>query len=193
MSQDHQKHTEEKVDAESTTKKTHSKSSTTSDEPKTMDFEEISAELEKFFTKTLPAFPKGLKEFLVKFIPWINLIIMIFALPIIVVGFGLGAIFSAIGFGFGGYAGFNPLGFIGALISLAGVVLTVMALPGLFKRQYKGWQYSYWSVYVSAVASLINGSIATSIFAVVFILFVNFYVLFQIKEYYKKDTTEDKK
>jgi len=100
------------------------------------------------------------------------------------------AIFAILGFNammfgtpYGGYlaarSGFNFS--LGMVFLLAGFVLMLLAIPGLFKRSKIGWNYVYYSVLVNAVYSLIN----MQLFGLIVGTLISFYLLFQVKSYYK--------
>ncbi|MFN4212498.1 MAG: chromate transporter, partial [Microgenomates group bacterium] len=64
-----------------------------------------------------------------------------------------------------------------------GVVLVfqAFAVPGLFKRQRKGWLYLFYASLVSLVYSLLSGGIGGALVVAV----IGWYILFQVREYYK--------
>lgn len=135
--------------------------------------------LELYFDKKAPQLPEGIKEFIVKFGPYLTLISLVLAIPGILVALGLGALvapFVALGSITGG---FNLS--LGLIISLITLVLTVMALPGLFKRQLKAWKLIFYSSLVSALGALLNFSLGSLIIGTA----ISWYFLFQIKSYYK--------
>jgi hypothetical protein len=122
----------------------------------------------------LPKLPKSVNEVLVNIAPWLSLIFGILG----IVG-GLSAIgISPIAM-FGGVdASFMVLATgIGAIISS---ILMLMAFPKLKKRAYKGWELLFWSEVVSAVLAVLSISVGS-----VLGILIGFYLLFQIKSYYK--------
>lgn len=137
--------------------------------------------LEMYFVKKAPALPKGVKEFLVKIAPWLEIIGVVMTIPAIFAIFG----FNAMMFGtpYGGYvaarAGFNfTFAMLFLIISFA---LMILSIPGLFKRSKMGWNYVFFAVLVNAVYSLLNGQIFSLIVGTI----LSFYLLFQVKSYYK--------
>jgi len=121
--------------------------------------------------------PPAAKEWIVKFGPWITLILMLLALPVILAAVGLTALFSPVII----YGGYHYLFFTGGLIALLAFVMQGAALPGLFARKLGGWHLVYYSVLVSAVGQLVSGNIISLIINVV----ISMYFLFEIREYYK--------
>jgi len=129
--------------------------------------------------------PPGFKEWVVKFGPWITLVLMVLTLPLILAALGLTAFFNHTTVVYGGYVYssyvYSPMYMLEGLISLAALILEAAALPGLFKRSLKGWHLVYYAVLVGAVGQLVGGNIIGLIINVV----VSMYFLFEIKEYYK--------
>lgn len=134
---------------------------------------DLIATLEKFF-KQAPNLPENAREVLVKIAPWLALIFGI--LGVIV---GLGAL------------GLSPVALLGGInasfvvlltgvVSIVSSILMLMAYPKLVKKQYKGWELLFWSEAVGAVSAVLALSV-TSVLGVL----IGFYLLFQIKSYYK--------
>ncbi len=119
------------------------------------------------------------KEAIVKFMPWIIVVLMVLALPVILSLLGLSAILTPFAM-LGGYAyGVNNVIF--GVITLVSLVLEIMALPGLFAQQERGWRLLFYSTLVSLLAGIAGG---TPINALIFTV-ISFYILFQIKEKYR--------
>jgi hypothetical protein len=140
-------------------------------------------QLEDFFNTYLHQkapfhLPKEAKEWIVKFGPWITLVLMIIAVPVILAALGLNAVFgSAIMM----YSAYHVSYLISGLIALLALILQGLALPGLFARKLSGWHLVYYSVLISAIGQLFSGQIVTMIVNVI----ISMYFLFEIKEYYK--------
>ena len=60
------------------------------------------------------------------------------------------------------------------------LVLYAIAVPGLFHRQAKGWNYSFYAVLVNGVGQLL----VFNIIGLIVSLAISFYILFQVKPYY---------
>lgn len=134
---------------------------------------DLIAALEKFY-KQVPNLPDSIREVLVKIAPWLALIFGI--LGVIA---GLGAL------------GFSPVALLGGVdasmivlltgvVSIVASILMLMAYPKLVKKQYKGWELLFWSEVVSVVSAVVTLSIGS-----VLGILIGFYLLFQIKSYYK--------
>ncbi|HUD43953.1 MAG TPA: hypothetical protein VMR41_00215 [Patescibacteria group bacterium] len=130
--------------------------------------------LEEFYAKA-PALPKNAKDLLVQFLPWIALI---FGILGIIGGLGVVGVSPLAALG-GFHTAINVL--IGGILTIISSVLLLMAYPGLNKHLQTGWKYSFWSEAVSLVGSLIAGSIVGGIIGALIV----YYLLFQVKSYYK--------
>lgn len=134
------------------------------------------ATLDEYLVKKAPfQLPEGAKEFLVRFGPWISLVMLVLTLPILLFALGIGAMLSP----FAGIAYTSGFG-ISAILALVQIVLLVMALPGLFARKMSGWTLLFYEQLVSIVGSLVAGAIIGGLFWGV----VGLYLLFQIREKY---------
>lgn len=135
--------------------------------------------LEEFFTKKMPAFPDKAKEIIVKYGPYITLIMMILTVPAILAILGIGAMFTP--FALIGGIGFGIASILSLLFLIGMIVLEIVALPPLFKRQMKGWKILFYLSLVSAVSNIIHFDFGGLIIGTG----IGWYVLFQIKSYYK--------
>ncbi len=134
---------------------------------------DIIGTLENFY-KQVPNLPANAREVLVKIAPAISLIFGVLGVLV-----GLSAL------------GLSPLALLGGLHSsfvvlLTGIatlvssILLLMAYPKLAKGKYKGWEYLFWSQSVSVISAVISLSLGS-----VLGMLIGFYILFQIKSYYK--------
>lgn len=134
--------------------------------------------LEEYFVKKAPfQIPQGGKEAIVKFGPWIMLVLLIMSLPVIFAALGLSAALSP----FMMMYGTSPLYSVGLWISVGSLVLDAVALPGLFARKMQGWRFAYYATLLSVVSSLVMGQIVSAILSAV----IGLYILFQIRSMYK--------
>jgi hypothetical protein len=109
-----------------------------------------------------PALPKNWREFLVRIIPYLALI------------FGLLGIISILSW--------HGYGILAVLIYLIASILLLASYPGVSKRKYKGWKL----LFLSEVVNLIGGLVSlVSILWVIIGALIGFYLLFQIRSYYK--------
>lgn len=134
---------------------------------------------EEYLVKKAPALPEGVKEAIVKFGPWISLILMIISAPLILGFLGIGTLMMPIGYLGGLQAG---MGYTASMIFTAVImVMELIALPGLFKRAKAGWTMMYYATLVTAVQNLV----AFNLGGLVIGTLLGLYVLFQVKSYYK--------
>lgn len=141
---------------------------------------EMESFFEKYLLKQAPfQIPSQAKEWIVKYGPWIDLVLLVLALPIILAAFGLGLFVMPFA------AAFHPFGsmfgIVQWLVSLAAFALQIAALPGLFKRSIKSWYLLYYGILIGAVGNFIRGDV----FGFIIGTAISLYILFQIKEKYR--------
>lgn len=140
--------------------------------------------LELYLVKKAPALPENIKEVLVNFAPWINIIVLVIAIPGILAVLAIGTAVlpflavSAPTYGVAYTANYT----ISVVILAVAVVLQALAIPGLFKKSKAGWNFAFYANIVSLVSSVVgvSGIVSGLIGAL-----IGFYILFQIKSYYK--------
>lgn len=127
-------------------------------------------------TKAPFQIPHGGRDAIVRFGPWITVVLLILTLPVLLVALGLGTLF--IPFGGIGYA--SRLGILSIFV-IVEVGLMIAALPGLFARKMAGWRLLFYSQLISIVYNVLSGSIVGGL------LFglVALYVLFQVRTLYQ--------
>ena len=131
---------------------------------------------EEWFAK-LPALPKDARVLIVKITPWIALIFGVLGVIGSIGALGiLGGASIMVNTGMTGLGG----GYVAILIGLVSSVLLLAAFPGTRAHKEKGWKLLFWSEVVSTVGALL----AISLFGLGVTL-VGFYLIFQIKSYYK--------
>ncbi len=141
--------------------------------------DQLNNNLELYLVKKAPGLSPNAKEAIVKFGPWIALILMILAAPPLLFLLGLGALISPFAYMGGVSAG---TGFtVGLIVTAIAIILEIIALPGLFKRTKQGWTFMYYSTLVSFVGSLLSFNVLSGIIGAL----ISLYILFQIRSYYK--------
>lgn len=120
--------------------------------------------------------PAGGREWIVKYGPWITLVLMVISLPAILFVLGIGTL--AVPFGGVGYATGFGVAAIGLILQFA---LMAIALPGLFARKMSGWTLLFYGEIVSIATSLLQGAIISAIIGGL----IAFYILFQVRPLYK--------
>jgi hypothetical protein len=133
--------------------------------------------LDFYLVKKAPfQIPDNAKEWIVKWGPWITVVLLVLALPPLLFVLGLGAVFMPFG-GIGYAAGFTYL----TIVLIAQLGLMVAALPGLFARKMAGWRLMFYAQILSFVFSLLSGSIVGAAIGAV----IGMYLLFQVRPLYK--------
>lgn len=133
--------------------------------------------LDFYLVKKAPfQIPDEAKEWIVKWGPWITVVMLVLSLPPLLFVLGIGT--ALMPFGGVGYAtGFTYLT-IGLLVQIG---LTVGALPGLFARKMSGWSLLFYAQLVGLAFSLLRGSIVGGIIGAL----ISLYILFQVRPLYK--------
>jgi len=144
-----------------------------------MGMDQLDSVLNEYLVKKVPALPAAAKDFIVKFGPWISLVVGIMLLPLILAAFGLGALFGPVAM-MGGVR-FGATYMLSMLVAAGQMVLQFAAIPGLMKRQMGGWKLAFYGALVGAVYSIVSFNIIGLIIGTGLTL----YVLYQIKSYYK--------
>jgi hypothetical protein len=134
--------------------------------------------LDFYLVKKAPfQIPDGGREWIVKFGPWITVVLLILTLPILLFALGIGTIlipFAGLGYATG-------FGFL-TLVILVEIGLMVAALPGLFARKMSGWRLLFYSQLVSIVYSILSGSIVGGLLMGL----ISLYILFQVGLLYRE-------
>lgn len=147
--------------------------------------DQVVSMLEQWFSK-LPALPPNAREMLVKVAPWIALVFGILgilgSLGGVLALLGLGALGTmALPFGGATVVGASAVGIAVMILGLVSSVLLLMAYPGLKGLKMAGWRLAFWSEVVGLLGSLVSLNIVGLVIGAV----IGFYILFQIKSYYK--------
>lgn len=123
--------------------------------------------------------PKNIKETIVNFGPYIALIITITAIPAILLLLGVGTFIVPLSFMVSAGMGYSSA--LATIVLAVALVMNTMAIPGLFKKDIKAWNLLYYAALVQAVHSLIIFDFVGLIIGSL----ITFYILFQVKGYYK--------
>lgn len=135
--------------------------------------------LKVYFVDKAPfQLPPAVKEAIVQFGPWITLVLLILALPVIFAALGLTAVLMPFSAASGAHTEIN---YLSVILSVIVLILEGLALPGLFRRSKSGWNLLFYSSIVSAIDNLITFNIGGLVLG----LLIGWYILFQIRSYYK--------
>jgi hypothetical protein len=119
--------------------------------------------------------PDGAREAIVRFGPWIGVVLLILSLPAILVLLGIGTLLLP----FGGLV--YATTFTWAVIFLiVHFVLLIAALPGLFARRISGWKLAFYSELFSILWSLSNFNVFGGLIGGL----IGLYILFQVRTLY---------
>lgn len=129
-------------------------------------FKDIEKKLSDIFEVKAPTLPKSVKEFIVKYGPYLSLLSFLIYIPVLI-HLSFAALFSF----------FN----IAVILSLASLIFTVLAIPGLFKKTRKSWLYLFYAALISVLANVLR----LDLVALIINGAIQFYFLFQIRSYYK--------
>jgi hypothetical protein len=148
-------------------------------QPMPKNLSELETKLDDIFGKKAPQLPENVKEFIVKISPYLAIIGVIFALPAILTVLGIGAVAAPLALmgGVGAFGGFT----IGLIFSAIMIVIQIVAIPGLFKRSLSAWRLLFYASLLSAASSLFNLQLGSLIIGTA----ISFYILFQVRSYYK--------
>lgn len=140
--------------------------------------DELEIKLEYFFTKKVWNLPIKVRVIIVKLLPYLSLLSLVAIIPMILSLIGL-TMLSPFAYMRGLRTG---LGFsISIIFTLIIGVLTIIIIPGLFKKEKKAWKVMYWISLINAVASLLKMDLGGLIIRTG----LSWYILFQIKGDYK--------
>lgn len=139
--------------------------------------------------------PVGAREWIVTYGPWIALVggvlVVLFAVPALLLALSITASTTAYLAAYGAtpvVAG--PMYYLSLIVLAVQLVIMFMAIPMLFKRKRQGWLLMFYSSIVSLVYTVLNtfsygyfgfGTLLGGLIGAA----IGFYVLFQIRSYYK--------
>lgn len=140
---------------------------------------QVEEKLDLYFGKKAPVMPENIKELIVKYSPYIAIAVLVFSLPALLFAFGLTSVAMPFAYMNGVRSGFSFS--ITSLITLAALVFQIIAIPGLLKRTKQSWKYMFYASLISLLSSLLSLDLGSLIIGGA----ISFYILFQIKSYYK--------
>ena len=139
---------------------------------------DLEVKLEEIFVGKLWALPNRAKEIIVMIAPYLSLISLIALIPMVLALLGL-SFFTPVAFLGGLTMGFGYT--LSVILGLVGSILAVSVIPGLFKRQIKAWRILFWVSLINALGKLLSMELGGLIIGTA----ISWYILFQVKEYYK--------
>jgi len=140
---------------------------------------QVEEKLDLYFGKKAPVMTENIKELIVKYSPYIAIAVLIFSLPALLLAIGLTSVAMPFAYMNAVRSGFSFS--ITSLTTLAALVFQVIAIPGLLKRTKQSWKYMFYASLISLLSSLLSLDLGSLIIGGA----ISFYILFQIKSYYK--------
>jgi hypothetical protein len=130
---------------------------------------------EDLFLKKAPAMPNNIKEIIVKYGPYITIVILLLSLPAVLLLLGIGAALTP--FGYAARSGIT----LASIFLVITLVMEGLSIPGLIARKVAGWNWAYWAVLVNIIYNVFSFRIFEALISGV----IGLWVLFQIRSYYK--------
>lgn len=140
--------------------------------------DELEIKLEEVFGKKIWNLPKKVKEVIVTIAPYLAILSLIALIPMVLSLVGL-SFLTPVAFLGGIKTGFGYM--TSVLTALMGGILSLVAIPGLFKREIKAWRILFWVSLINAAGELLRMDLGSLIIGTA----LSWYILFQVREYYK--------
>lgn len=135
--------------------------------------------LTKYLVNQAPEIPASAKESIVKYSPYLTLLLILISFPAILTALGIGAMFAPVAYMGGIRTGFSFS--FGWLTLLASIILEILAVKGLFKRQLSAWKLVYYATLLNGLYNLFRFDLGGLIIGTG----ISLYILYQVKSYYK--------
>lgn len=124
--------------------------------------------------------PANVKEWIVVYVPWIDLILLVLLVPVLLTLLGVGTFLLPLSLAGGYHLTFGLLLIL--IILLLQLGLMVAALPGLLTRQLRSWEFLFYGLLLNIVYNLLQ----LELLSCFLVAAVGGYVLLQIRPYYKR-------
>jgi hypothetical protein len=139
----------------------------------------LEKKLDEFFTTKVWQLPKKVREVLVKIAPYLAILSLVATIPAVLALLGFSMLTP---FYFMKGIHFGLAYSLSLIFLLVGAILAVIIIPGLFKREKRVWKIMFWMSLINAVGAILKMDLGGLIIGTG----LSWYVLFQVKEYYKK-------
>lgn len=135
-----------------------------------------------YFTEKIPSLPIDIKKILVQLAPIFAIISVVLGVVQILVLVGLGTLLAPISVLFGMRpAGVFQMNYLITILFLVPItILEAMAIGKLTERKKIGWNFLFYAVLLQIASNIIEFNILGAVIMGV----INFYLLFQIREYF---------
>jgi len=138
--------------------------------------------LDKYYVK-LPAFPKGLNDFIVSVAPWLALIFGVLAIIAGVQAFGVFSVTAPLA-AYAGLQGYTFIAIVTAVILFLQGLIGLLAFSPLKAKKVKGWNLMFYSLLLGLLSPIITLNTYSILNALVGVL-IGYYVLYQVRAFYK--------
>ena len=135
--------------------------------------------LNEYLGRKAPQLPANIKESIVRFAPWITLVLILLSLPAVLVLFGMGRLLTTWSYIGGVQYGMSYT--ISLIILAVSLVLEALAIKPLMTSSKRGWNLVFYSTLLGIVSNIIWFNPGNLIIGAL----VPLYILFQIRSYYK--------
>lgn len=139
---------------------------------------QLEEQLDLYLVQKAPELPDNIKNILVIVIPWLVIIGIVVSIPAILAAFGISAVLAP---AYVFTQSFGLFAILSTVVSIVGLVFNAMAIPGLLRKDRKGWTYSFYATLIGILSGLIAGSFVSALLGGL----IGLYLLFQIKEKYR--------
>ncbi len=138
--------------------------------------DKLISSLDTVFVKKAPfQLPENVKEWIVKYSPYIDLVLLLLALPLLLAAFAI-SMFALPFAPVAAHTGFTLIWFF----VLAYFALRALALPGLFARKKSGWNFLFYAMLLNLVGDVLSFRVISGIIGAV----IWTYFLMQIRSKY---------
>jgi hypothetical protein len=146
-------------------------------------FSQVDHTIDPYFTQKAPQLPANIREILVKIAPYVTIVGVVIAALGLLVLVGVSVFTSPFLLMFAGVGGAQALagGVLGIIFMIIQTVLEAMAIPGLFKQKRSAWEL----LFVAGLVGLVYDLVSLNLIGLVLHFLITFYILYQIKGYYK--------
>ncbi|MFZ2153439.1 MAG: hypothetical protein WAV41_05335 [Microgenomates group bacterium] len=134
--------------------------------------------LTEYLVKKAPSLPDNVKEIIVKYAPYLSILVIVLAVPGVIALLGLSAMMTPFAYTAGLY---RPSFSFPVLFLIASLVIEALAIPGLFARKITGWNFMLYGTLINAVYQLLRLDIGGLIISTG----LSLYFLYQVKSLYK--------
>ena len=135
--------------------------------------------LETYFLHKAPKMPQEIQDLIVKFGPWLLLLMLIISVVGLLSAFISGTFIMPFAYAAGQTVGLMFT--VSWVLSIVILVIDALALPGLFRRDIKAWRL----LFLGTLIAIVQYVVSLNILGLIIASAISFYILFQIKHNYR--------